>query len=132
MFHYYDPSESPEKTTDAFVAVVCQKQETTATFIEELGDLLHFPGYSGRNFDAFWDSAREFDGIAEKRIILVHRELPRLEKEDLLTYIGLLRDLVLYWRRHASEHVFDVWFPSKDKKRVAELLHLAPSAYEGD
>lgn len=132
MFHYYKPSEIPQSAPDTYVATVRKGWDTTKGLLGEVNTRLLFPGYSGKNFDAFWDSVRDLDGIGERRIILAHQDVPALGDDDLLVYIGLLRDSVLFWRRHAAEHIFEVWFPAADRARVAELLRQASEPYESD
>lgn len=125
MFHYYASPADPGRHVSAFVATLPGGLTDVRSLLAVLGALLRFPPYYGMNFDAFWDCVRDLDGIEEHVVILVHRDVPDIPEERLQIYIELLRDAVLYWRRHGREHRFEVWFARTDADRVETLLGSA-------
>lgn len=121
MFHYYKAPDLPGRDGEAYVATLPAGLSDVRTLLTDVGRALRFPPYYGKNFDAFWDCVRDLD-VEKHVVVLVHRDLPDIPEKDLRTYIELLRDAVLYWRRHGGEHRFEVWFPEADAERVDQLL----------
>lgn len=125
MFRYYESAweilkvDPPEP---ALIGLVPPGLGTTRELAAEAGRLLRFPGYCGANLDAFWDCVRTLEGAACRRVTLVHRDLPALDADRLDAYVELLRDAVLFWRERAGEHVFEVWFPNTESRRVEDIL----------
>ena len=132
MFHYYASSgECPERTHNTFVATIPEGIATVPELAEALNGALRFPGWSGKNFDALWDNLRTLDTVKEHTVVLVHRAFPKLDGDEAGVYAGLLRDAVLFWRRHAKHHAFQAWFPESDREKITALLHETPP-YETD
>ena len=97
--------------------------------IENMSELLNFyflklsfPSYFGFNWDALYDCLSYLDQIKEHEIIIVHDELPRLEHDNLVTYINLLNDAASNWKEN-EEHVLEIIFPIDCVKIVEELLN---------
>lgn len=135
MFHYYRPSRMPSARDDdrsTHVAAIPAGVAATRDLLKAAGDALAFPPYYGANFDAFWDCLRTLEAIAAGRVLLAHADLPALPEDDMETYIEILRDAVLFWRRHADEHVFEVWFPASARRRVERTLEALPPGSEED
>lgn len=132
MFHYYTCLEMCAKTTEnTFVAEIRAGIASVAELAEAVNAALKFPAWSGKNLDALWDNFRTLDTIEERRIVLVHKDFPALDREDGIAYAGLLRDTVVHWRNHANEHTFQPWFPEGEKEKITALLHEAP-LYEAE
>ena len=133
MFHYYPASETcPETTHNAFVATVPEGIATVPELAGALNRALRFPGWSGKNFDALWDNLRTLDTVKEHDVVVVHRAFPNLDGDDAGVYAGLLRDVVLFWRRHAKQHAFQAWFPESDREKIKALLDTMPPYEEED
>jgi len=102
------------------------------------GLLLHyleegrFPSYFGRNWDALTDCLRDFGWIEERRIVIVHTDLPlRADEEALRIYLEILEQIVEEWRMLCNEddsttmyaeHDVDVVFPMEVEPVVVRLL----------
>lgn len=123
MFHYFTPpwrGQGYERNTCVLPLPI--RVDDTEQLLALLGGMLRFPPYYGRNFDAFWDCVRELDGFAERKIVLVHSDLPEIPIEWLTVYLEVLRDAENYWVEHAEEHVFEAWFPEAEQARIACLV----------
>ncbi len=71
----------------------------------------HFPAYFGNNWDALNDCLRDFSWLSQKRILIVHDDLPLSDNEkELLTYLEILDAAVTFWKRH-EQHELLVIFP---------------------
>ncbi|MCW2877832.1 MAG: hypothetical protein JWQ95_1932 [Sphaerisporangium sp.] len=67
---------------------------TRAAFFEEAARVLHFPGYFGRNWDAFADSLRDATRTRNVALIVEHAEelLSAEPPEQLATLLAVLAD----------------------------------------
>jgi hypothetical protein len=82
----------------------------------------HFPTYFGHNWNALNDCLRDFSWIDQKRILIIHDDLPLSNNEsELLTYLEILADAVDLWKRH-EQHELLVVFPQEVEAAVARLL----------
>lgn len=81
------------------------KEELFRQFSEKL----EMPDYFGYNWDAISDCLRDFHWIGQQKIILVHDDLPQLNKHDLSTYLQVLFDAVQDWKE-GEEHSLEVFF----------------------
>jgi RNAse (barnase) inhibitor barstar len=86
-----------------------------------IGRELRFPDYYGYNWDALEECLRDLSWINEKEVLLVHEDLPRLEGQDLRTYIHILSAAVNSWESD-SVHQLRVTFSKSDEPRVRPLL----------
>lgn len=92
---------------------------------------LRFPNYFGFNWDALYDSLCGLDEwIKEKKITIIHKELPPLEEKDLIIYITLLYDVCEFWEKYPDVLRFKVLFPKKDKNIVQKFLGNIHSCFE--
>lgn len=92
-----------------------------------------FPGYFGGNWDSLLDCLRDFHWIEEKRIVVVHADLPlRANPQECRIYLEVLRDAVDDWARSPSsatrpattfpEHDFCVVFPASLQSTISAIL----------
>lgn len=125
MFQFYKPPFKGKDDEKGHVATLAAHIHTTRDLISKVGKALGFPKHFGKNFDAFWDCVRDLPKDPA-RIVLVHQDLPKIDDEDLETYLELLRDSVLYWEKHSDEHSFAVWFPEDCEKKIAGVLADIP------
>lgn len=131
MFRYYKPPDLPGKDGSAHAAALPAGLSGVRALLTEVGKALRFPPHYGKNFDAFWDCVRDLR-VEGHVVVLIHQDLPDIPEKELQTYIELLRDAVLYWRRHGGEHRFEVWFPETDAERVETLLCGEPPPEGGE
>ena len=103
---------NPVGTFTAHISGICNKNE----LFEQLQEKLLLPDYFGYNWDALYDCLRDFHWIKQKKIALVHDDLPILDESELKTYLDVLMDAVLDWNEY-EEHSLEVVF-SEDTKEV--------------
>lgn len=123
MFYYYDLS-SPFMESDVacHVAMVPAGYRDIRELLTEVGRLLGFPPYYGKNLDAFWDCLTGLEALAARRVLLAHRDVPGLPGRELGGYLHVLRDGVAYWDRPGALHTFEVWFPADARPLVSGVL----------
>ena len=84
---------------------------------------LRLPGYFGFNWDALDECLRDFHWIAERRIVLVHTDLPMsLDVQELTTYLNILADAIGTWAVDDS-HEFVVVFPEEVQPIVTRIFN---------
>lgn len=90
------------------VAAGLDKEQLLTTLAAQL----EFPAYFGRNWDAADECLRDLSWIPERRVRLLHAELPAVS-----VYLAILRDALVYWQG-SPEHQLEVVFPSAERARV--------------
>jgi hypothetical protein len=97
---------------------------STDRLLGALAEGLSFPPYFGRNWNALEDCLRDLHWIAQRRVVLVHADLPALAGDDWLTYVDVLAHAVDDWRRDARHvgHELVVVFPANAEGAVREAL----------
>ncbi|MCT7315256.1 barstar family protein [Ralstonia sp. CHL-2022] len=96
--------------TDAFVARVGGEIRTPRQLFELLYQNLQLPGYFGFNWNALFDCLRDFHWVSEKKVVIVHDDLPELEPAEIRIYLDVLHDAVIDWKpdeAHSLQVVFD-------------------------
>lgn len=132
MFQFYEPPfGNPESHRFFLVATLAPNIKTTHKLIGSAGVIMGFPRHFGRNFDAFWDCIRSL-ASQPKDVALVHQDIPGVEQDDLETYLELLRDAILYWRKHAAEHHLEVWFPNSCREKIDGIMKTIPLPEEDE
>ncbi|MDU8606379.1 barstar family protein [Pseudomonas amygdali] len=89
--------------------------------IRSLYYLLWLPGYFGFNWDALYDCLRDLSWVPCHKIVIVHKSLPGLPRDDLKVYLEILRDSVLDWVGD-NGHEIEVVFTDIDRTVVEGLL----------
>jgi RNAse (barnase) inhibitor barstar len=91
---------------------------------EALFDLLQrelsFPAYFGGNWDALADCLRDLSWVEERRVVVVHEDLPALDEGTLGTYLDVLSDCARDWKP-GEQHEFVVVFPATARDTVIRL-----------
>ncbi len=127
MFSFYTaPIEFDADIIPARIAGIKAGQKDVKSLIAAIGEVLDFPKFAGKNFDAFWDSLRELPDETPYKIVLLHEDLPALPAEDLATYLRMLRDAVVYWNEYSDEHSLEVWFPMSVRDKVRAVTKKMP------
>lgn len=75
---------------------------------------LRFPDYFGYNWDALDECLRDLEWIEQRRIVIVHDDLPQLTEKDLSTYLNVLIDAIRGWNAH-ERHSLEVIFPESSR-----------------
>lgn len=97
----------------AFVARLPIVKDEEELFIQ-LSKVLNFPEYFGFNWNAVNECLQDFHWIREKGIVLIHKEIPILEKSSLSIYLEILFNSVQRWLDN-EEHYFIIVFPEQSR-----------------
>lgn len=89
--------------------------------LSELALTLNFPNYFGHNWDALNECINDLHWIENKKITLIHENIPDLKFSDLQIYIEILKDAVLQWKT-SDEHVLSIIFPQTSENIISALL----------
>lgn len=82
-----------------------------------------FPEWSGRNWNALSDCLRDFNWIEQRRIVIVHADVPLDDAADRAEYLDVLADAVRDWKRTNDEpHELEVRFPEGCRDSIAAAL----------
>jgi RNAse (barnase) inhibitor barstar len=88
---------------------------------EKLYIKLIFPDYFGFNWNAVYDCLRDFYWIKQQKIIIVHDDFPKINKQVLKLYLDVLIDAMNDWKED-EEHSLDSIFPKQYEQEIASLL----------
>lgn len=87
---------------------------------KKLSEVLKFPDYFEGNWNAVYDCLCDFHWIAEKGVVLIHKEIPDLIDEKMKIYLEVLLDAVESWSQ-GEEHYFKVIFPETARLKLEEV-----------
>jgi hypothetical protein len=91
--------------------------ETKASLLHFLAGAFPLPDYFGHNWDALEECLRDLSWLDDKKIALVHHDLPlAFEKADARTYLQILSTAAL-----ASAQL-SVIFPESCRQEITGLL----------
>jgi hypothetical protein len=119
-FSFSNP-ETNRYPPEEFCVSVPSCTESSQSLITVLAELLRFPDYFGMNWDAFEECLRDFHWIQQRRIVILHSQIPRIPESDLKTYLQILYDTLLFWHAR-TEHELVIYFPSEDHAAVSRVL----------
>ena len=103
----------------AHVARVPRGIKSKKDLLLALRDGLRLPEYFGGNWDALEECLKDLSWIPEKRVVIVHDDVPALSPKDAWTYLAILSDAARDWK-DADEHVLEVVFPKSAEKVLRE------------
>lgn len=123
-FHYKDNVDVLESNVFyCELENICSETELYSEYDKQF----NFP-YFGFNWDALRDSLCGLDEwMKEKKIIIIHKELPHLEERDLRIYISVLYDVCELWGKYPDVLEFKVFFPQHYKEKIREILRTINS-----
>jgi RNAse (barnase) inhibitor barstar len=83
---------------------------------------LKFPYYFGENLDALYDCLVDLSWIKEKKLCIIHNDIP-LDTSEVETakYLTLLSDVAIFWGNKDGRKV-NILFPEKCKNKIEKLL----------
>lgn len=94
---------------------------TRHDLFERYAEGLSFPDYFGRNWDALDECLRDFHWVRQKRVVILHEELPRLPEKEIRVYLAILSRAVESWCGDDA-HELQVVFPESAERRVRDLM----------
>ncbi len=118
LFFYKEPQKyNPDGVFVAHVTEVNNEDE----LFKQLSDNLLFPDYFGYNWNAIFDLLCDFHWIEQKKVVLVHDDLPNLKKRELDIYLEVLVDSIRDWKE-GEEHSFEVVFPESTRDLICSVI----------
>ena len=116
-------SDDIDSTTmlKSFKGVVGLGVSSVDQLMDAVAKAMTFPKYFGENWNALSDCMRDLNWIKEKRVLLVHKEIPNIKFDELAVYINILDDAVQDWRE-VGEHELFVVFPTSSEMYVLSLV----------
>jgi len=94
-----------------------ERDQLFSAYTEKLG----LPDYFGRNWDAFSECLRDLSWIDERRVVIIHDDLPALDQNALNVYIDVLRECISDWQP-SEDHELVAIFPVVTKQTVIGCL----------
>lgn len=123
-YFIYSNGEEYVSDNDTYVGYMPSVKGVDALFFR-LSEILKFPVYFGSNWDAVNDCLNDFTWFTERKIVLIHKNIPDLPKRDLTIYLEILADSVKSWQNDKGDygdHKFIVIFLVRDKENVLKAL----------
>lgn len=134
-FEYADFPESMCKQ-DEFVLTVPAGIRSKADLLAVLASAGHFPDYFGGNWDAMQDCLRDLSWISNRKVVIVHSDLPlHSNPAECRTYLEILQSVLADWAASVKpdaaepppgwsyvDHELRVVFPTESNAVVARLV----------
>ena len=125
--HHTDPSAfsfdvkalNIEAKSDVIVQIPPGLSDKNALF-EMLRREVPFPDYFGNNWNALFDCLCDLSWIKSRRVIILHSDLPPLDRKELATYLHVLSDSVRGWKPN-EDHELVVAFPPIARDAIVEI-----------
>lgn len=129
-------TDYPDCDQEDFVLRVPAEIRSKADLLAVLASAGHFPDYFGSNWDALQDCLRDLSWIGNRKVVIVHSDLPLRESPaECRIYLEVLQTVLADWtesvKTHAAEppsewpyvdHELRVVFPLETKAVVAHLV----------
>lgn len=97
---------------------------TESELYTQLSDILQFPSYFGKNWDALDELYRDFSWIENKNIVIVHKGLAQLPLNELKIYIGIVLNSVDLWNHYLNHpHSILYVFPKSEERMIVNIIH---------
>ena len=99
---------------------------STSELLTTLAAKLQFPDNFGMNWNALIDCLSDFYWMEERRIVIVHDEMPDIPQGELAHYVGsLLFAMSRYHGRPDAHDEFDVVFPLDAFDEVQRAIDMS-------
>ncbi len=134
----FEYADSPESmcAQDAFVLRVPAGIRSKSELLAALASAGHFPDYFGGNWDALQDCLRDLSWISNRKVVVMHSDLPLHDKPaECLTYLEILQATLADWAESVKpdaaepppewsyvDHELRVVFPAEANAVVARLV----------
>jgi RNAse (barnase) inhibitor barstar len=119
-FLFYSDPGGPVSAGDATLWISSDISSRDQLF-ERYAAGLSFPDYFGRNWDALDECLRDLHWVREKRVVILHGELPRLPENEMRVYLAILARAVEDWLGDEA-HELLVVFPESAEHHVRDLM----------
>jgi hypothetical protein len=106
---------------EVFVAQLPRGLSTKEQLLDALDRELRFPDYFRRNWDALDECMGDLAWIPQKKVVLLHQDVPDLEPRALKAYLEILNDAVAKWNQ-GEEHELIVVFPEETVEVIGEVF----------
>lgn len=107
---------------DSFVVHI-SKVNRESELLEQLSKKLNFPDCFSPNWNAVYDCLTDFHWIKQQGIVLVHDDLPKLEKQEMKIYLRVLCDATSSWKK-GEEHYLKIVFPEQYRLMILGEIGL--------
>ncbi len=104
-----------------FIAKVPTGISDRKAFLEVMRMILQFPVYFGNNWDALADFLRDLSWIQQRRVVILHDDIPPLDSSSISTYLDVLADCVRDWKP-GEDHELVVVFPSGARDAISKIV----------
>ena len=94
---------------DTCIVIIPKNITTKLELLNSLGSQLRFPANFGTNWDAFDESIDDLEWMAEKNILIIHEEFPKILAKDFNIYFEILRDASNFWKEDGSKSLVVVF-----------------------
>jgi len=91
-----------------FVAEIPAGLENRQDLFKALQGQLKFPDYFGHNWDALDECLHDLCWIEQRRVVIIHHDVPMLPSKDTEIYIDVLKSCLRYWADKAEHEVLVV------------------------
>jgi len=106
--------------SEDYVARIPASLNTREKLFDALIQQLKLPAYFGENWDALSECLRDLSWIKTKRVIIVHSDLPPLDRHVLKTYLDVLEECITDWKPEEDHELFAV-FPAYTREMILLL-----------
>lgn len=107
---FLKPDELSVKKEEDFIAEIPSGLTNRQDLFKALQDNLKLPNYFGYNWDALAECLRDLSWIMQKRVIIIHHDIPVLAKKEIEEYMDILATGMRYWK-NSEQHELLVFFP---------------------
>jgi RNAse (barnase) inhibitor barstar len=120
MPFYFGRPEGIVQQGDKVVRLPCNIDDRTQLF-DAYAQYLALPDYFGKNWDAFSECLRDLTWVVERRIVIIHEDLPVFDGATLRIYLEVLADCIDDWQPD-EDHELLVLFPEAAEQSVVRCL----------
>lgn len=117
----FEETWNDEGQTSRFVAHLPARIQSVPGLMDGLARALQLPDYFGSNWDALDECLRDLWWIEERTVVLWHKSLPDLPRDQLKIYLEVLSDAVEDWRPDEA-HELVALFPPDCRAEIQQVL----------
>ena len=122
-FIYFKNKNKPSRTLNERFIVIPKNIDNKAELFDFFSKKFEFPFYFGENWDALYDCLTDLSWINEKKITIVHEDIPMKSTEEKKKYIELLLDVLNEFSKNKTL-VIAIKFPESCKKEIEILKNM--------